>query len=152
VGADMFSGAFERGEPARTGTLIYAAGGSYDGELREFRRHGWGVFQEAAGYKYEGDWSEDERSGYGREIRENGDVYEGAFAHDRRHGRGRFLSMRGEEYDGGWADGKRDGQGVSVVLPIDEAERQRQRVAASLLVHRQRHFLRLQGAASAGRT
>ena len=157
------------------------------GELREYRRHGWGVFQEAAGYKYEGDWQEvprlsarlhtgtlalcrrpprphprpfvhprpysrqDERTGYGREVRENGDVYEGQFRGDRRHGRGRFLSVRGEEYDGGWLDGKRDGQGVSIVLPIDEAERRRQRVSASLLVHRDKHFLRLQSAQAAGR-
>ena len=60
--------------------------------------------------------------------------------------------MRGEEYDGNWADGKRDGQGVSVVLPFDEAERSRQRVSASLLVHRDQHFLRLQGAVSSGRS
>ena len=104
-----------------------------------------------AGYRYEGDWAEDERMGYGREVRENGDVYEGQFARDLRHGRGRFLSVRGEEYDGGWAEGKRDGQGVSVVLPLDEAERQRQRVSASLLVHRDRHFLRLQSAQAQGR-
>jgi len=147
----MFSGSFMHGMPALSGTLIYAAGGSYDGELREYRRHGWGVFQEAAGYRYEGDWLDDERSGYGREVRENGDVYEGQFWRDKRHGRGRFLSSRGEEYDGGWADGKRDGQGVSVVLPVDEAERQRQRVSASLLVHRERHFLKLQGAKAQGR-
>ena len=89
---------------------------------------------------------------HGREVRENGDVYEGQFARDKRHGRGRFISVRGEEYDGGWADGKRDGQGVSVVLPVDEAERQRQRVSASLLVHRDRHFLRMQGAVASGRT
>ena len=45
---------------------------------------------------------------------------------------------------------KRDGQGVSVVLPVDEAERQRQRVSASLLVHRDKHFLRLQSARAQG--
>ena len=73
------------------------------GELRAYRRHGWGVFHETAGYKFEGDWLDDERAGYGREVRENGDVYEGQFVADRRHGRGRFLSLRGEEYDGSWA-------------------------------------------------
>jgi hypothetical protein len=152
AGGDMYSGRFVSDVPANSGTIIYSAGGSYDGELRMYRRHGWGVFQESAGYKYEGDWSDDERSGYGREVRENGDVYEGQFSRDRRHGRGRFISVRGEEYDGGWLDGKRDGQGVSIVLPIDEAERQRQRVNASLLVHRDRHFLQLQGAQAAGRS
>ena len=59
--------------------------------------------------------------------------------------------MRGEEYDGGWAEGKRDGQGVSIVLPLDEAERQRQRVSASLLVYRDKHFLKLQSAQQQGR-
>jgi hypothetical protein len=42
-------------------------------------------------------------------------------------------------------------QGVSIVLPIDEAERQRQRVSASLLVYRERHFLNLTGAQAQGR-
>jgi hypothetical protein len=149
---DMFSGAFESDAPGSSGTLIYASGGSYDGELRGYRRHGWGVFQETAGYRYEGDWAQDERQGYGREVRENGDIYEGQFARDRRHGRGRLLTVRGEEYDGGWLEGKRDGQGLSIVLPSDEAETQRQRVSASLLVHRQAHFLRLQPASTMGRT
>ena len=142
----MFCGAFAADQPASSGTIIYAAGGSYDGELRLYRRHGWGVFQETAGYKYEGDWADDERSGYGRELRENGDVYEGQFLADRRHGRGRFLSLRGEEYDGSWANGKRDGQGVSIALPRDEAERQRQCMSSSLLVHRDKHFLRMKAA------
>lgn len=59
--------------------------------------------------------------------------------------------MRGEEYDGGWLDGKRDGQGVSIVLPLDEAEVQRSRVSASLLVHREKHFMRLSSGRAAGR-
>ena len=150
-GGDMFSGQFVGDSPASSGTIIYAAGGSYDGELRSYRRHGWGVFQESVGYKFEGDWSYDERSGYGREVLENGDVYEGQFSADMRHGRGRLLTVRGEEYDGAWAYGKRDGQGVSIVLPLDEANRQRQRTSASLLVHRERHFMALRGPEAAGR-
>ena len=56
-----------------------------------------------------------------------------------------------QEYDGGWAYGQRDGQGVSIVLPVDEAERQRSRVSASLMVHRDKHFMRLSSAKAAGR-
>ena len=82
---------------------------------------------------------------------ENGDVYEGEFVADRRHGRGRFLSTRGEEYDGSWADGKRDGQGVSVVLPVDEAELHRRGLSASLLVYKDKHFLKLKTAEMEGR-
>ena len=55
------------------------------------------------------------------------------------------------QYDGGWQHGKRDGQGVSIVLPVDEAERQRSRVSASLMVHRDKHFMRLSSAKAAGR-
>ena len=41
---------------------------------------------------------------------------------------------------------------LGMVLPLDEAERQRQRVSASLLVHRNRHFMKLQSAVALGRT
>ena len=78
-------------------------------------------------------------------MKENGDVYEGQFVANQRHGHGRFLSTRGEEYDGSWAHDQRSGQGMSVVLPPDEAETQRQRVSAELLAHRNMHFLRLAG-------
>ena len=116
-----------------------------DGEIRAFKRHGWGVYQDTSSYRYEGDWLDDDRTGYGRETRENGDIYEGQFVNSRRHGHGRYLSVRGEEYDGGWLHDQRSGQGVSIVLPPNEAEHQRQRVSAQLLAHRKQHFLRLSG-------
>ena len=101
--------------------------------------------------KYVGNYADGLKSGVGKMVFPNGDIYEGQFVRNERHGRGRYLSVRGEEYDGGWAHGKRDGQGVSVVLPQDEAARQRQRVSASLLVHRDKHFFQLQSARAQGR-
>ena len=46
---------------------------------------------------------------------------------------------------------KRDGQGVSVVLPVDEAELHRRGLSASLLVYKDKHFLKLKTAEMEGR-
>ena len=139
----MYNGGFDSGAPSRKGVMIYGDGGSYDGELLELRRHGWGVMQTADGRRHEGEWHDDMRSGYGREVLENGDAYEGQFADDARHGQGRWVASTGDSYEGGWARGKRSGQGVCKTLMPDELEKERQRVSAELLVHREKHLMKI---------
>ena len=53
------------------------------------------------------------------------------------------MASTGDSYEGGWARGKRSGQGVCKTLMPDELEKERQRVSAELLVHRERHLLKL---------
>jgi hypothetical protein len=41
------------------GRLIHADGDSYDGQWRNDRAHGHGIYFHVDGAKYEGDWVED---------------------------------------------------------------------------------------------
>ena len=64
-------------------------------------------------------------------------------ADDARHGQGRWVASTGDSYEGGWARGKRSGQGVCKTLMPDELEKERQRVSAELLVHREKHLMKI---------
>ena len=76
-------------------------------------------------------------------MHNKGDAYEGQFADDARHGQGRWVASTGDSYEGGWARGKRSGQGVCKTLMPDELEKERQRVSAELLVHREKHLMKI---------
>ena len=106
-------------------------------KLLDYRRHGWGTFQEAAGYKYEGDWHDDERHGYGREVRENATSTRASSRRPRRlDTRGRTPPCGANEYATSSA-ASATGRASRSCCPLDEAERQRSRVSASLLVRRE---------------
>eukprot|EP00948_MAST-09A_sp_MAST-9A-sp1_P003568 g3568.t1 len=63
------------------------------------------------GRKYEGDWKQGRKDGRGLYILGNGDSYEGDFVDDKYHGKGCYQYANGDVYDGDWVLGKWGGTG-----------------------------------------
>lgn len=90
-----WTGIFKNGEKwTGKGFLYYYVNGklngeTYEGELLEGKRHGWGVFHYKDGAVYEGQWKDGQR-----------------------HGKGTYISASRLKYVGQWEDGKQNGQGV----------------------------------------
>ena len=107
------------------GTLVWRSGRAgapdvvarYQGDLRDGRLDGKGVFVHRSGARYEGDWREGRMHGQGRLQLPSGDEYIGQFEDGRRSGHGRYVDRFGTVYDGMFAAGLREGTGT--VYPAD---------------------------------
>ena len=89
----------------------------YDGEWKDGKRNGRGVYTWANGDRYDGEWKDGKQNGrgvftYGEGSQFRGDRYEGEFTNDKRNGRGVLTYGDGNRYDGEWKDGKQNGRGV----------------------------------------
>jgi hypothetical protein len=92
---------------AGRGTMKYASGDVYEGELKDGdNRHGRGMYRYANGNVYEGEWKDDRRHGRGTNRFADGDVYEGEFKDGNIHGRGTMRYANGTVYEGEWRDGQ----------------------------------------------
>lgn len=85
--------------------------GSFEGYMKEGKRHGKGVYVWQDGSRYEGDWFKDLKQGKGVFRWDNGDVYEGSFYADHREGKGKKIYANHDVYEGTWAKGKKHGKG-----------------------------------------
>ena len=61
-------------EPIGKVTWIYPDNSKYEGEMKNFRKHGKGVFTTAAGASYEGDFVNDRLEGFGTLTEPNGRI------------------------------------------------------------------------------
>jgi hypothetical protein len=95
-------------------TYTYPNGDEYDGEWRQGKRHGKGVYIEyLTKNQYEGDWRDDLRHGKGiLSARQNGYIYDGDWQHDVRCGRGHSSLKNVENYAGEWRANRFHGMGV----------------------------------------
>ena len=89
-------------DPVQRGTLDYSDGSSYEGEHRDGKRHGRGMYTWADGNRYEGEWHEDKMHGQGTMTWHYGDRYEGEYRDGRRHGRGAYIWADGRRFEGEW--------------------------------------------------
>ncbi len=55
----------------------YPDGSRYDGEMKDGKRHGRGIWVRSDGLKYEGEWEDDKPSGRGKLISSDGKIYIG---------------------------------------------------------------------------
>jgi hypothetical protein len=60
---------------------------------------------------YEGEWKEDKMNGMGVYHYSNGDIYEGEFKNDMHHGNGKYYFTDGSKYDGDWKEHRMHGTG-----------------------------------------
>lgn len=98
-----------------TGVAEWQYGGRvrrYEGEVRDGKPDGHGVYTLANGDRYQGDVHEDQPHGHGIYVWAHGDRYEGDMREGRPHGRGTHVSTNGDRYDGEWRDGVNHGRGV----------------------------------------
>ena len=78
--------------------MTYADGRVYDGEWKDDKRNGHGIYTFANGDVYDGEWKNDTKNGHGIYTWKNGDVYDGDWKNDKKNGHGRMDYKNGEEY------------------------------------------------------
>jgi len=82
------------------------AGGLYEGEFRDRKRHGNGTYYWQTNdptkfqVRYCGDWVNDQRTGNGYCDWKSGSIYIGEFKNDQICGKGKFFWAHGDVYDG----------------------------------------------------
>lgn len=91
--------------------LVYKNGSIYEGEIKNGKREGYGVYLGSTGYKYEGYFKDDKQNGKGKEVSSNGSVYEGDFVDGLKSGKGKLTFASGNIYEGEFKDGLRNGYG-----------------------------------------
>lgn len=99
----------------RAGAASYDADAvvaTYQGEMRDGRRNGAGVYRHASGFSYDGAWRDGRMDGQGALAFANGDHYVGGFAAGRLHGEGRYVDAEGVVYEGAFRDGRPEGEGL----------------------------------------
>jgi len=94
---------FVDGEAVR-GVATYANGTRYEGEFRNYNRHGQGKILFQNGIVYEGNFVEGRMEGYGTLLNPNGNRYEGEWRNDLPNGRG-TSRINGVANSGIWING-----------------------------------------------
>ena len=89
------------------GSIVWADGKYYVGEIKDCHQNGEGTWIGANGDKYIGQWKDDKRHGEGTWTWADGDKYVGEYKDDKKHGLGKFTRANGEVgHDGEWENGQ----------------------------------------------
>ena len=111
-----WSGTCPRGMAQGRGTLqLYKDGKathSFEGEFRDGKPNGRGVWRAANGDRYEGEYRDGKLTGRVVYIYANGDRYEGDLRDSKPDGRGAFTYANGARYEGEYRHGKPNGFGT----------------------------------------
>ena len=116
----LYEGIIIDGKREQYGVMIYKNGAKYEGEWKDDKKNGKGVFTSAhyfncrknVGMKYEGEFRNDKFEGFGITNYTNGDKYEGEWKNNKQYGKGTVSYFDGKKYSGEWKDGKFEGIGV----------------------------------------
>lgn len=84
----------------------YPDGTKYEGEWKEKKRHGYGIWSRSDGTKYIGEWEDDRPSGQGTFKGADGVVYTGEWEKGKRHGQGALSYPDGTRLIGEWKAGE----------------------------------------------
>ena len=90
----------------------YFSGERYEGELKNGKREGRGVFYFKDRSRYEGDWKNGVKEGKGIIYFNSGSRYEGDCINDFMEGKGIFFYNNGDRYEGDFKNDKREGKGI----------------------------------------
>ena len=97
----------------RVGTLEFADGGRYTGDVARGVREGEGLMRWADGTEHRGGWSEGRPHGHGVRVSAAGDVvHSGEWSRGRVSGPCTRAHSNGDAYEGGCEGMARDGEGV----------------------------------------
>ena len=87
----------------------------YEGDWKDDKRNGKGIFYWNNGGKYIGDWKNNKREGKGIIHFTNGDRYEGDWKNSVFDGKGIYYCKNGDRYEGNWKNNLREGKGILFV-------------------------------------
>ena len=89
------------------GSVVWADGGYYVGEIKDGLKHGEGTLTLADGVTYAGQWKDDKQHGQGTFTSADGDEYVGQWKDGKQHGLGKATLADGEvTHDGEWENGE----------------------------------------------
>lgn len=94
-----------------SGPLLLEDGSTYEGQLRNNLRHGFGELVDCDGGMFEGYWYRDKRNGLGRQFMPDGKVYDGRWKDDAKNGHGRLHFDEDEFFEGHFENNFRNGYG-----------------------------------------
>ena len=90
--------------------------GKYIGQIVKGLPEGKGIWygtkEPYIGDRHEGDYRNGKKEGKGIYYFENGDRYEGDFRNGKAEGKGIFYYEDGDRYEGDWRNGKKEGKGI----------------------------------------
>ena len=86
--------------------LTWSGGSIYEGEIRNGKMHGKGVYTWLDGERHEGEFHDDEIHGKGVRTWPDGRRYEGEFVNGNFHGQSVETSPDGERIEGEWREGE----------------------------------------------
>jgi hypothetical protein len=106
-----YFGEFANDAPNGNGTYLYHPASIaliYEGEFKDWNKHGFGKLFGRNGERYEGQFKEGVYSGFGKYYFKDGTRFEGNWVNDKRHGSGtQFDANDNVEYKGHWINGAR---------------------------------------------
>jgi len=108
----QYQGELRESRPNGYGIMTFRDGDRYEGNFRDGRFHGRGIFTFARGGYYDGEFRDGLRAGHGVAMWADGTQYEGAWSKSRIEGLGVKVWSNGARYDGEWHNGKPQGQGT----------------------------------------
>lgn len=106
-----FEGDYKDGKRTGKGVFVWVNGDRYEGDFLDAARTGKGVYVWANGDRYEGDFLAGARTGKGVYSWASGNHYVGDFVASVRTGQGVFTWADKSIYEGGWRDNLRQGYG-----------------------------------------
>lgn len=117
-----YNGEFKDNKKQGKGVYVWSDGAKYTGDFADDQASGRGVWEFASGDRYEGDVVNAVMVGKGVLISKDGSKFEGTFADGKPHGRGTYVFANGDKYEGGIAAGKKSGKGTYVSKNGDRFE------------------------------
>eukprot|EP00002_Diphylleia_rotans_P015421 TRINITY_DN2993_c0_g2_i3.p1 TRINITY_DN2993_c0_g2~~TRINITY_DN2993_c0_g2_i3.p1 ORF type:complete len:267 (+),score=55.12 TRINITY_DN2993_c0_g2_i3:1089-1889(+) len=95
------------------GKITYADGSTYNGDLKNYVKHGQGTYRWKSGVEYTGEWIDNQRQKKGTLRFPDGTTYEGEFSNGQSNGKGKAKYADGTTYEGDYVRGIRHGQGTA---------------------------------------
>jgi caspase 3 len=81
--------------------------GRYEGEMKDDKRNGQGIYYYNSGNRYEGNWKDDKRNGQGIYYFNDGDRYEGNWKDGNKNGQGIHYFKNGTQISQVWLNGNK---------------------------------------------